>query len=884
MQKILHYSVKLVVVLLAMILTTQLQAATRTASISGNWSSTATWGGNPVPTASDDVIIYNTSAAITVTVDIAAVCQSLTFKSSIKASTLSISGTNSLQVTNAVIINAGTLTNAHKIINVGSGSLSCASVTMGLTVSTRTCQIEIGTGTVTIAGNLTMNGNATANMIKFTAAGTMNIGGNIGGSLKGDIIPSTGTVNYNGNALQMVAMNNNYEYYNLNFNNPTEARLESYVNNTRVLGNITVESGIFSNGGFGMVGNSGKTFAVADGATFLLGGTSTFPTVFNVNLAAGSFVEYNGTNQAVADIASPGYGFLTLSNTGTKTAGGGLDIRGDLFIYSETATPVTFAADAYTHNVAGNWLNVESVVTGNSTVNFNGSTEQFIDGSLLIQTFHNISIASGSSVITYAPLLEINNNLTINSTGQLTIPPTIGVTCTGTINNAAGVTGLVVQSDETGTGSLINSNAGVPATVQRYIAAANWTTWYSGWHFLSSPVAAQAISGNWTPSGANGDYDFYAWDEPSNNWINFKNTTTPPTFITVNPGTNFVVGRGYEVAYEQSASHEFSGLLNVANVNKTLTVTSPNVNYSWNLLGNPYPCSLTWHTGWTLNNVGAISQVWSDAILDYVPLIAGEGIPAMNGFMVEALTNGASLTIPASARTQDPYTPWYKSGQTSNRIKLTARSADKVTGKESILLLNPNSTVDFDAQFDGHYLAGQGPKFYSLAGDDQLTVNSLPELGNDVQIPFVFAKNNSGNFTIELDTENLIPDLDIYLTDKKTGHEANLTENPVYAFSSDEGDDINRFTVHFLTTTGVAPVKENNSMHVYASGNTLYINQSDLQTGKVYLYSLTGQMMSTSLLEASPSQSISLPQLAPGMYLVNIRTGLGSYTQKIILK
>lgn len=46
--------------------------ATKTASVSGDWSNTATWGGAAVPTAGDDVVIGNSSNTITVVINDAA--------------------------------------------------------------------------------------------------------------------------------------------------------------------------------------------------------------------------------------------------------------------------------------------------------------------------------------------------------------------------------------------------------------------------------------------------------------------------------------------------------------------------------------------------------------------------------------------------------------------------------------------------------------------------------------------------------------------------------------------------------------------------------------------------------------------------------------------
>lgn len=58
-------------------------------------------------------------------------------------------------------------------------------------------------------------------------------------------------------------------------------------------------------------------------------------------------------------------------------------------------------------------------------------------------------------------------NLKIEADASLTIGPLNYLTVTGTLSNNAGNSGLVVSSDATGDGSLINGTASVPATANR---------------------------------------------------------------------------------------------------------------------------------------------------------------------------------------------------------------------------------------------------------------------------------------------------------------------------------------------------------------------------------------------------------------------------------
>lgn len=146
-------------------------AAVRTASVTGNWNDTATWGGSSVPTISDDVVIPN-GKTVTITAD--------AFVKSI------------------VVNNGGTLNiNSPAVLTVG---------TIGTPATTQVVDFQNGsyvnvyTGASMIVYGLLNNSNNSDN-VKFD--GTVSVDGNITGGNGSKIIgsgslSSTGTVDLSG--------------------------------------------------------------------------------------------------------------------------------------------------------------------------------------------------------------------------------------------------------------------------------------------------------------------------------------------------------------------------------------------------------------------------------------------------------------------------------------------------------------------------------------------------------------------------------------------------------------------------------------------------------------------------------------------------------------
>jgi hypothetical protein len=566
------------------------------------------------------------------------------------------------------------------------------------------------------------------------------------------------------------------------------------------------------------------------------------------------------------------------------TGGGVLTIE-NLILTSNTSCKINLTGDIIIKgNITVSSGALEFSPDNASTLNLNGDGVQTISGTGAITFGTNCSVVVGATSHTILDNnLTYSNVLTITSGGSLTINSGRQLTVTGTLTNNAGNTGLVIKSDASGTGSLIHNTTGVNATVQRYMNDADWNNWKDGWHFLSSPVVSQTISPFASPASG---CDFYLWHEPTNQWINFKNQSsgvgTAPYFDVVNGSDNFALGRGYMAAYDVAEVKSFAGALNVASVGITGLGISNGVNRTWHLVGNPFSSALSWDasTEWGLTNIAGVAKIWNEANQSYSDLTSSPStvIPATNGFMVQVTNIPGSLTIPSAKRTHSAQA-FYKS--TVSGLMLTARSHQAGNAQESRVILNPDATTGFDVMFDGEFLAGYGPSFYSVAGDLNLSTNSLPQISAETEIHFNFIKNEGTQFSI---TASDIQDLMAtpYLIDLKTGSSQNLIDHPVYNFTAAEGDAPNRFLIKF----GAVGIDDNVALEqtsIYSNGRLVYINGTKSANALINIYNITGQQVYANTMVIDGQKQITL-NTPTGWYIVKVNTQEGIATQKVFIQ
>ncbi len=592
----------------------------------------------------------------------------------------------------------------------------------------------------------------------------------------------------------------------------------------------------------------------------------------------GTDVSFTSTVDGVAQTQLDLSGISAIQNITDATT---ITLR--IYAWGSTATTGTFAIARYAAGITTNCLAIGGQINIYSTTfSGTGNWNNVGNWSNGIPTSTIDAIIDGAATIDIAAETKA---LVINSGKSVTISNTKSLTVSGTLTNTTAAN-LVVNSG----GSLIQGSANVAATVQRSIPA--WVDAAHGWHFLSSPVTVQAVATAFTTT-PDTDYDFYAWWEPTNEWVNFKNVATATPYwsaantlyvngSTVDGGTGFIPGKGYLAAYAATSTRQFAGTLNKDNIGISNLAISAGNNNGWHLLGNPFTSAITWGTGWTLTHINATAKIWNVAAASYADISTGGKIPALNGFMVQVVATfggNNSLTIPISARTHDA-TAWYKSTDYPH-IVLVASDPAGQTAQESVIRFDEGASAGFDAAFDSHFLPGYAPWFYSVAGDEHLSTNSLPEAGGTVQIPVSFVKNDGTSFTIKAKTISGLfgP---VILNDLKTNTSQDLTLNPDYSFTSTAGDDPNRFLVTFHSV-GINEAPAGKVFTIYTSGNNLYVTDiTGKNQGIVYIYNLMGQLLSQQNIGGNVTKiNINAPT---GYYLVKVVTSEQAYTTKVFIK
>jgi hypothetical protein len=579
---------------------TRVMAAARTASVSGNWSNTATWGGAAVPVAGDNIIL-NSGITLTVDVNTAAVT-TIVMNAPAANNAIIINSGITLNATGAITMtspSAGTIT---QTLAVGDGILNAASIAIpGSATAGRYCTMSINTGTVNVTGAITTSGTAAQSRITFTGAGTINVGGNFA---SGTFTPFTGTVNFNGTGAQTIG---DLAYNNLTTSGGSGTKTWTLGAGRVVGGIITVGSGTnLTTAGNQTLGVTGATNVTG---TLTLGGTSGKTFTGDVTIYAGGV--WNETGVATYTIAGNFTNNATTftANTGVHTfSGAGMTIGGTTAnvipsatftgnytnggtLTCSTALTVTGAAVVLTNNGT---MTATTALSGTGTLTNAATFTLNIGGTCSITTLTNAGTTAiaGTGAISTA-LANFTNIGTLNLGGSGAI--------TGITNGTGGIVNLTNSgtitsfNNSTATSILNISDLTIPTITTLTVSAAGNTVNYSG---AGAQTVIDVAYSNLTTSGSG----IKTWTEGA-----ARNMTGN---LTVGDGTTLSVAGAFAftVTGTTTIGNGTSGTLSITNATGTKTFTGAVTINAGGAITESAAVNLTFGSDVTINGTGTLTE------------------------------------------------------------------------------------------------------------------------------------------------------------------------------------------------------------------------------------------------------------------------------------
>ncbi len=527
-----------------------------------------------------------------------------------------------------------------------------------------------------------------------------------------------------------------------------------------------------------------------------------------------------------------------------------------------TTTSVTVTTNQWQGSATGDWEVAGNWCGGIPT----------IDNDVVIPTGNTVTVTSATGTPAACKNLTINGTLVISAGKALTI--------SGELVNNSGSTGLIIESNAIGTGSLLHGSAGVNATVQRYVSG-NTNLETMTYHLVSVPLST---AGNPMSEIFTGSY-LYKFDESkaiAESWVAMGTATN----------TALPVSGGYMV-YSPEASHTylFQGPINAGAFNAAVSYS----NNHYNLVPNPYPSAIDWDatSGWTRDGskIANAIYMWPSGEGNYAAYVAGASsyggsryIPSGQAFFVQTIGESPVLAMNDNVRVHNSQ-PFYKNDeQIPDLLRITA---DANNYKDEVVVrFTENATTSADYDYDAWKIYGLegAPQLYTLASNNEmLAINSLPYLETAYTVPLNFELKAEKPVTFTFSSiESFDQSVSIYLKDELANQTIDLRSHPVYTFNHSLGNAAKRFKLIFGGAIGIdEPKADANKMWV--SGNTLYINAPELakKQSLIEVFNPAGQRLVAKNLVLDEITTFDLT--VEGFVVVKLTSGQKVMTAKGIL-
>lgn len=534
-------------------------------------------------------------------------------------------------------------------------------------------------------------------------------------------------------------------------------------------------------------------------------------------------------------------------------------------------------------------------VSSNSNLKLNGSADFNIGRA--------IRVSSGASVYSFGSNNIGNYPSTPNATAYLHFTDD-GVN-NGIIDyNAGGANGFIsgqVKSD-------------------RRIAASN-----TGYRYISAPL--QGTISQWADdfsiTGADGFvHTGTAFTNPWPTLWQYDESNTNPNmaygWVSNTNGSN-VLDRatGYAAVTPGGITLDLTGPLQVptgiaaGTISKAVTSTSSGQPLSdgWNLIGNPYQAPLNFVSLRSSNSslVAAFAYYWvSNGTYtgNYGSYNALTGVSANGGtqfvaphqgFMVRANGNGnvsfnngmtGNTTAYAFLKSEGPSPEMpilrlsiKENGLISDEVVVASVSE----AKENV----SNDPYDTDKFFNNEETK---PELYlteSENGSNKLAVSTLPGLTNETVVPIGVSHVGVFN-TVVTEMANIPTGVKVYLEDRKLDQQVELHLGDAVTLTKGDGEAAEgRYFLRFGNEDNAITAEEAQMIgYSYVDNGSIQIKLMDagINPSEAKVMDISGKLIGNfQLTNNNGVNSISSVVLAPGVYLVDVKTDKGTFVNKLVV-
>jgi hypothetical protein len=456
-------------------------------------------------------------------------------------------------------------------------------------------------------------------------------------------------------------------------------------------------------------------------------------------------------------------------------------------------------------------------------------------------------------------------------------------------------TSFTILTDDTMSGHLCDRNpAGEiditgSVIVERYLSADEW-------HNCASPVA-----NNQSTVYTGTDLIFY-YDETiiQNDW----------EFGWVMYEGMLSAMKGYDVYLFSPATVSYtapsSAGLNTGNYSINVTRTDPPIGEienrkGWNLIGNPYPSPVDWlrDQGWDKSTINDAKYIWDPVNQSYSIFLGGKDpidvnngtryIPANQGFWVQALHNG-SVKINNLCRVgQMENTPGFYKNTGFDYPILCLRVEVDGFYDETIIRFIDGATAGFDINQDAcSFLgrSGNSPQISSACGRDYLDINTLPFIGESMEIPLNFKYSGNSICTLSiLEKSNLCDFAEVYILDQHSNTLIDLSTKPEYSFPTNSGVESTGFMLYINPSEDIKnQITNDNAFSIFSFDKTICIVKNtarDMAT-ELSVFDIYGNLMERCQIPVC-NEYFHATTCPKGYYIARITSNDISISKKILI-